>query len=166
MGKTKNTGTIIAIISSVVGIILIILTWPRLNLQTNFGGGQNDFTMHYPNTAELTVSVWNRGGSISDWRIIAPESCVSAIVTGNVTCSHESFSGAIPCNMSVCGPTLAQSSGPIDKMSLKINEPYPNNFTINLYALSSFSIINIASMNASYTCLLNNKPSSNSYTCS
>jgi len=123
--------------------------------------------MYCPNLHILPSppSVWNRGGVISDWRIITPESCISAKVFGNVTCTHIGFSGIVPCTTGICGPTKAQESGPVDEMSFKFNKPYPNNFTFTLYAQFSFSFISIATMNESYYCSLNGEYI-NSYNCS
>lgn len=163
MTKT-TTGVSITGVLLVLGIVLAILTWPKLSLQTKFEGGQSDFTIYYPNTAKLTVSVWNRGGVISDWRMITPESCIFSIVTENITCTHEGFSGAVPCTTGICGLTKAQETGPIDVMSLKFNTPHPLNFTITLFAQSSFSFLSVASLNETYTCRLNK--GDNSYNCS
>jgi len=155
--------TKIVIICFVV-IILVILTCPRLSLQTRFEGGQSDFKVNYPDTAKLTLSVWNRGGVISDWKIITPESCISAEVSNNVACTHVGFSGTVPCTTAICGPTKAQECGPTDEMSFTFDNPYPNNFTFTLYAQSSFSIIPIKKMTESYYCSLNED--GYSYNCS
>lgn len=169
---TKKTGIsikgfleILSVISIIiVAIFLVILTWPELSLVTRFDDGQSDFIIYYPDTAKLTVSVWNRGGVISDWRIITPESCIYAKVSGNVTCTHVGFTGTAPCTTAICSPTKAQETGPIDEMSFKFGKPYPNNFTFTLYAQSSFSFIPIKTMNESYYCSLTE--GGNSYNCS
>jgi len=151
MTKTTKKISITAILIIFGTIVLVILTWPRLSLQTKFDGGQSNFQIYNPDTAKLTVSVWNRGGAISDWKIITPESCVSAKVGGNITCTHEGFGGITPCTF--------------DIMSFKFNEPYPKNFTFTLDVQSSFSFIPIATMNETYYCNLNGD-NVDSYNCS
>lgn len=164
MGKKKTELTIAGVLF-IIGIILVILTWPRLTLQSKFDGGQPSLTVYYPDTAKISVSIWNRGGSISDWRIITPESCTYANVLGNITCLHNSFRGMIPCNEAVCGTSPAQQSSPADEMNLKFSQPYPNNFTISLAYWSSFSFIPISSSNESYFCKINGGTSGSSYNC-
>ena len=103
--------------------------------------------------------------AISDWKIITPESCVSAKVGGNITCTHEGFGGITPCTFAICSPTKVQEIGPTDIMSFKFNEPYPKNFTFTLDVQSSFSFIPIATMNETYYCNLNGD-NVDSYNCS
>jgi len=163
MAKT-NTRVSVGVILLILGIILIILTWPRLELQTKFHGGQDEFTIYSSDELKLTVSVWNRGGTISGFRIITPESCVSSYFDNNITCTHEGFSGTIPCTTPICGPTQVQESGPVDEMTFGIDERNkPTNFTITLIGTSSFSFIPIATMNESYICSINENQ--RSYNC-
>ena len=149
MTKTTKKISITAILIIFGTIVLVILTWPRLSLQTKFDGGQSNFQIYNPDTAKLTVSVWNRGGAISDWKIITPESCVSAKVGGNITCTHEGFGGITPCTFAICSPTKVQEIGP----------------TFTLDVQSSFSFIPIATMNETYYCNLNGD-NVDSYNCS
>jgi len=152
-------------IASIIVIALVILTWPILSLQTKFEGGQSTFAIYYPDTAKLTVSVWNRGGAISSWHIITPESCISAIVSENATCTHTGFSGEVPCTTGICGQTNPQDSGPVDTMSIKFNNQYPSNFSIALYAHSSFSFIPISLLNENYLCTYYKYPTPSYYNC-
>ncbi|MFH1840086.1 MAG: hypothetical protein ABH849_02965 [Nanoarchaeota archaeon] len=140
-------------ITLVIAIILILFTWPRLQLNVKLGYEENIIPA-FSNQATIDVWVWNRGAVIGNWYIITPESCISANVSENISCTHNSRKGVEDCNKSICSKTSALDTSPTHNIRLKFPEDKPNNFTLTIFSKSSFGTLNIKDLNRTFYCEL------------
>lgn len=148
-------------IGTIISIILLILTWPRLELQVKIGSEGKTLNTWSP---QFTVSVWNRGGMITDWRLITPESCINATIYTDIEikCTHQTAEGMKPCSIGVCGKSPAQDTSPVDTLTLDFGSgykrPLPENFTIKFDIFASIGPIKIKELDERYHCSINPKP--------
>jgi hypothetical protein len=151
MGRMQMTvGTLAALF-----ILTVLLSLPRVSLQTEFAPSQANFKLYEPGTAQLEVAVTNKGGLLPGVDIITPDSCITAYVYGQFKCAHQLEGKNVSCTTPVCGLSRARELEPRDEMLFTFARPYPRNITFTIRVQSSFWSAPVASTTENYTCILN-----------
>ena len=143
----KETFGGVAILTVFIGIIVIVLTWPILQIQTKNLISEN-------NKLTLTTSVWNKGGDISGFSLITPNVCIYYSLSNNLTCSHKGYDDYSDCSIGICSKVSPGDLSSEDLLTITT----PNqktNFSFNISTFGTLGFIPVARDSKSIFCQLN-----------
>lgn len=147
--------------SLVVVLLFAFLTWPHPQLQVGLDSGKLDISGGSSSgilTSNLAVDVWNNGGEITNWRIVTPQTCLSAFTSGNVTCTTAAFGGGtVPCDRRpMCSKVPPGEVSQTQTFQLAYPaQNLPVSFNVTVNAVSYLGRVWFYSENKTYACQRN-----------
>lgn len=150
-------------VGGTIAIIILILNWPNLQIQTNEAGGLKPNSFNEI-TVRDDVVVWNKGGKILGGNfILEPNVCLIAKVSHNLSCKHRGYGSSSSCNIGICEHLEAGTISNKDYIMINVTEHRVKNFTIELLAEGYIGPLRVDTTKRTIWC--NYKESEKAYRC-
>lgn len=139
-------------IGGMVLLAIIVFTWPTLQIQL-----RTDQNSNFPNEIktvndkfQIMGTVWNRGGLVTGKSIIIPNTCFSLLLSENISCKHQGYSGAVPCAAGVCDYVEPGKLLPEQTFYFELQKPV--NFSMEVLATGFLGELEIIKSTKKFYC--------------